>query len=227
MKTFAAQQLCFFPGIEFFQRMARADDFVLADDLQFTTHSNINRTRIKAANGPTWLTVPVHTKSRQGQRISETRIVNTVNWRQRHWKTLLVNYRNAPYFDYYADFLETLYGQTWDTVAELNLAGIRYIHTHLGLQTRLHLSSKLKISAAGDQRLIALGKALDCHCYLCPGAYRPVLKTAQFAAAGIALAFVSFTPRRYHQQFDDFAPGLSMLDLLLNEGPEAARFLLE
>ena len=56
-----AHQPNYLPWIGFFHKIAQSDKFVLAENVQFSTQSYINRTRIKSADGAAhWLTVPVH-----------------------------------------------------------------------------------------------------------------------------------------------------------------------
>ncbi|MFQ5865210.1 MAG: WbqC family protein, partial [bacterium] len=123
----AANQPTYLPLLDFFTKMHFADVFVLADDIQYTKHSFINRTKIKTALGVQWLTVPVSTKGRMGQLINQVQIDTVQNWRQKQWKTLLVNYKYAAYFEKYADFFEDLFKKPWTRLLELNLEIIEFI----------------------------------------------------------------------------------------------------
>ncbi|NIV92323.1 hypothetical protein GWN42_05845, partial [candidate division KSB1 bacterium] len=105
----AAHQPAYLPDLTFFYKMSVADMFVLADTLQFSKHGAINRAKIKTARGINWLTVPVLTKGREGQSIAEVEINGAQAWQHKHWKTLVVNYTYAAYFEKYADFFANLY----------------------------------------------------------------------------------------------------------------------
>ena len=59
MSTFAASPPHYLPGIDFFYKMSRAQQFVIADDLIYRDKGRVNRTLIKNASGMQWLTVPV------------------------------------------------------------------------------------------------------------------------------------------------------------------------
>ncbi len=49
----------YLPWLGYFDKIKRADIFVLLDNVQFKKNEWQNRNRIKAANGLQWLTVPV------------------------------------------------------------------------------------------------------------------------------------------------------------------------
>lgn len=82
------------------------DEFVLYDDMQYTRRDWRNRNKIKTKDGIKWLSVPVEVKGKFFQKINETR-VSDKGWAQDHWNTIMHNYRKAPYFDLYKDFLKT------------------------------------------------------------------------------------------------------------------------
>ena len=50
------------PWLGFFDKMRQCDVLVLLDTVQFARRDFQNRNRIKGANGPIWLTVPVASK---------------------------------------------------------------------------------------------------------------------------------------------------------------------
>lgn len=204
--------------------MARVESFVLADDLQFTTHGEGNRMRIKTHEGASWLTVPVRTKGKAGQLVKEVRIDNALNWRAKHWKTLRSHYGRAAYFEKYADHLEKIFRKEWDYLLDLNLAAFEFMHGALQMACAWHCSSNWGITARGTERIIAMGRRLNCTQYLTERENEKFLEKEKFAAAGITLEFFSFTPQEYHQQYGAFTPHLSALDLLLNEGEEARKY---
>ncbi len=226
MKILAAHQPVYLPDLAFFYKMAKADVFVLADDLQYSTHGNINRARIKSAAGAQWLTVPVLTHGRQGQRIREVEIANAFHWRQRHLKTLTVSYKKAAFFEKYIDFFEELYAKSWHRLFDLNQAAIEYLREALEIRTPMKWSSEMDIEAKGTARIIEMAHRLGCDAYLAEQRYESVLDPEAFAAAGLILIFVDEATQPYHQLFGDFIPGLSVVDLLMNEGDMARRILL-
>ncbi|MEK7730160.1 MAG: WbqC family protein [candidate division KSB1 bacterium] len=223
--TFAAHPLQYFSGVNFWSKAAQVESLVLADDLQFRTQGEGNRMRLKTNEGATWLTVPVLTKGRAGQQLKDVRIDNLGHWRAKHWKTLRCHYGRAPYFEKYADRVEKIFAREWQYLADLNFAAFEFLRKELRLTCEVRRSTEWAIAARGSERIIEMGRRLNRSRYLTDRANQKFLHEEKFAAAGMAVAYADFAPQPYHQQYGEFAPNLSALDLLFNEGEEASAFL--
>jgi hypothetical protein len=227
----AAHQPNFIPWIGYFHKMARADKFVLADDVQYTTHGFINRNHIKTVNGKQWLTVPVITKGRGLQKINEVRIDKDQDWQRRHWNSLQTNYKYAPYFDYYADFFERLYQKEWVFLVDLNITLIEFVREALNISCPVILSSELDLtyglveSSEATERIVDMVKKTGCAKYLSGESGKKYLNEKLFEDAGIELIYADFAHPKYHQQFGEFVSHLSIIDLLFNEGVGAGKFV--
>ncbi len=216
--TLAAHLPCYFPDLTILYKMCLADVFVLADDFQYTKHNLINRAKIKTAHGPSWLSVPVHTMHSRRPMISQVLIDTNKNWQSKHWKSLLVNYKHAAYFDKYSDFIESLYQKPWANLLDLNLMIIGYLQEHLNISTKIILSSELNLQGRGSERLISILNKSQCNQYFTEIRFKKYLPAFLFEENDIKLTFFSYQHPEYHQQFGDFVFGLSGIDLLFNEG---------
>ncbi len=221
----AAEAPHYFPALSYFYKMAHAEIFVFADDLQFSKHAGMNRCQIKTANGPERLTVPVRTKGRLGQKINAVEILDENSWRRKHWQSLAANYRRAAYFEKYAEALENFFLQPRDNLADLNFAVLKWLCEILQIDCRLVRGLEMKTKACGSERIIAWAKALGGKIYFCEAREMQRLEREKFEAADIAIQAYEFVPPVCHQQFGAFAPNLSILDLILNEGEESRRIL--
>jgi hypothetical protein len=92
----AAHQPQYLPWLGYFDKISRADMFVLLDNVQFKKNEWQNR--IKTAQGRRWLTVPV--EYRHPQSINEAEINNTLKWQHKQRQAIFTNYRKAPHHDY-------------------------------------------------------------------------------------------------------------------------------
>ncbi len=221
----AAETPQYFPALAYFHKVARADIFVLGDDLQFSKHAFINRCRIKTANGAQWLTVPVRTQGRFGQKINAVEILENNDWRHKHWQALVANYCRAAYFEKYAHALESLFQKQWENLAGFNLALLQWVCGALQINCRLVRSSALSATGRGSERLLAWLKELEGNAYLCDNHEGELLELEKFEEAGVAVKISEFAGPIYHQQFGEFIPHLSILDLILNEGEESRKIL--
>jgi len=207
--------------------MEQADQFVLGDDVQYTTHSFTNRNRIKNINGCQWLTIPVLTKGKGFQEVRDVKIDNTKNWQKKHWKSILINYKYSIYFDNYADFFWNLYQKNWTFLIDLNIAILDFIKDRLSITCPIVLNSELKIKSNSSERILEMSQKINCNCYLAgTGGSIKYLNDELFQKSGIDLVFCKFRSPVYRQQFGTFIPNLSVIDLLFNEGEEAREILL-
>jgi len=221
MKILAASTPNYFPGLSFFLKMHLADLFVIADDLQYSTNSMINRTKIRTATGWQWLTVPVHSSGKLKQRINKAKIVRENPWHRKHLRIIKSNYKYAPYFDYFETVLVDLFQSKWEMLSELNTHIISHFKERLKIMTPVHLSSEINSNKNGTENIIALVKYFDCDHYLISEDELNFININQLKDAGISLVIKKFETPEYYQQFQPFEPGMSILDLFLNKGNES------
>lgn len=222
----AAHQPCYLPKLSFFYKMAQADVFVLTDDFQYTTHNFINRSQIKTVRGAAWLTVPVLTKGHRSESIRETLIDSSQNWQRKHWRALSVNYACSAYFEQYADFFEEIYlSRKWKYLVDLNLKLIEFAKKMLNLSTKIVLSSDLNLKENGSILLAKMSTAFNCTTYLAERKFENYLDRKLFSEKEIELNFFSYKSPKYYQLFGDFASGLSIVDIIFNEGMDSRELI--
>lgn len=218
-------QLHYLPWLRYFEKIARADVFIVLDNIQFNKNGWQNRNRVKTAAGPVILTAPVHAPL--GCSLDQVRIDRSQPWRKKHWNTLKQSYGKAPHFGAYADFFEDVYRREWDSLNALNRHMLAWYLETLGIETRIEYASELNVPGIATERLVNLLKAVDAHCYY-SGAYalEQYLDVAQLEAAGIGLALQHWTAPLYPQSHGAFVADLSIVDLLFHCGPDSLRVLL-
>jgi hypothetical protein len=207
------------PWLGFFDKMRQADIFVLLDTTQFAKDDFQNRNRIKTRKGPIWLTVPVLKKGRSEQLIIDVKICNDRNWRNRCWSLIYQNYKDAPYFAEYKQFLEELYARKWSKLVQLNTTIIRYLAEQLGLKTKLVMASELEVYERGSTNVnLAICRLLRADEYLSGKYGKQYLDETQFVEHGIKVRYQDFQHPVYPQPWGDFLSHMSIIDLLFNCG---------
>ncbi len=220
----SAHQPNYMPWLGFFHKMKKADRFILADDVQFTKHGYTNRVQIKTASGPSWITVPVLTTGKGPQKIRDVRIDVSQNWQKKQIKTFLHHYKYAPYFEYYFDSFRQNLEKEWKFLLDLNCQLIEYFRRELSIETPLHFSSHFEVPEETTERIVSLVTKVGGTVYLSGESGKKYLNALIFENAGVILKFDSFSHPRYRQVYGNFDPGLSIIDLLFNEGPGAAGY---
>ena len=214
----------YLPWLGYFDKMDRADVFVLLDTVQFKKNEWQNRNRIKTASGPQWLTAPV--TYRFPQRIREVEINNRERWQHRQRQAILTNYRQASCWDFAAPLIEELLTPAWESLSLLNIASVAGLAKLLGISTPLFVASELPgFPEDPDRRLIAIVKHFGADTYLAGGGGRDYMDLDLYRQSGINVAFQEYRHPVYEQRFGPFVPFLSVLDLLFNHGPASLTIL--
>jgi hypothetical protein len=227
----AAHQPHYLPWLGYLDKVAKADLFVVMDDLQFEPQNYQNRQRLKLAEGPAWLTVPL-TRGAQSDLILDKKIAASdspkQHWQHRHWNTIVTNYGRAPYFEQYADELHAVYTGEWRNLIDLDLEMFSLARKWLAIDTPILRSSKLALRGQKTDRLIDMCKKLGARCYLTgAGGSTGYLDAEKMGRSGIGVIWQEFSHPVYAQRYAKigFASHLGFLDLILNCGPDSRALL--
>lgn len=222
MTRVAIMQPTYLPWIGYFGLMKSVDLFILLDSVQFTRRSWQQRNQIKTANGPIWLTVPVLSKGKRDQLITEVEIDRSRDFPQSHQKALELNYKKAPHFDAYAPQLLSLLGTDNRYLTDLTIGLIAWIRDALGITTPIRRSSEFEQAGTKADLLASLCDQVGASEYISPPGSKDYLDESDaFARRGMPLRYFNFTHPEYSQRFGDFLPHMSVIDLLFNCGPES------
>lgn len=227
LKKVAILQSNYIPWKGYFDLINSVDDFILYDEVQYTRRDWRNRNIVKTSQGLRWLTIPVEQFSFT-QNINETYTADN-KWAIKHWRTILQSYAKAPFLEYYQNELEELFNSHSNRLSEINQRFIETINNWLGIKTRLHSSADFKERTTNDRtgRLIELVLAVGGTEYISGPAAKAYIDTTQFAQAGITLTWMRYEGYpEYRQQHGLFEHKVSILDLLLNEGPNSPDYML-
>jgi len=227
----AAHQPHYMPWLGYLDKIARADLFVVMDDLQFEAQNFQNRQRIKLGGGAAWLTVPVHRG--QTDRICDKTIISSSNprhdWPRRHWETLRINYGRAPFFSDHADELHDVYTRRWENLVDLDRHMLTLAMRWLDIRTPIVSSSQLMLSGHKTARILDMCTKLRAKTYYTgAGGSTDYLDVDQLARAGVAVEWQRFVHPTYQQRHPraGFSSHLGFLDLVLNCGPASRELLL-
>ncbi|UVT16834.1 MAG: WbqC family protein [Nitrospira sp.] len=229
-KIVAIHQPNFFPWLGYFNKLARADVFIVLDNVQFpkTGGTWMNRVRLLMNGEPDWISMPV-VRSYHGTRlIHEMKINNSIPWRKKLLKTINLSYGRAPFHDEVVPLLSTLMGNSTDDLREFNLDALRVVGTAIGLDPgKLILGSTLDVKGEATDLLIAMVQAVGGTAYLCGGGAGGYQEDEKFAVAGIQLIYQSFAHPTYSQVgSEQFCAGLSVIDVAMNCGFKGVRRLI-
>lgn len=224
MKKIAIAQSNYIPWKGYFDMIAAVDEFVLYDDMQFTKNDWRNRNKIKTPKGIEWLSIPVGQAI--DRRIRDVAIPNTI-WQEKHWRTIEVNYRRAPFFSEIAAVIEPLYRDRVHTnLSAVNREFIDVICKYLGIHTKISNNWDYDLTEGKTERLVDLCRQTGATEYISGPAAKAYIDEQQFAEKNLKLTWFDYENYSvYSQLWGEFSHAVSILDLMFNCGQNARRYM--
>ena len=190
----------YFGPIQWYQKLYRAEHVVIEQWESFQKQTYRNRCLIATTQGVQALTVPV--VRGETSLLKDTRISDHGNWRHLHWNALQSAYGESPFFEYYQDDIRPFFEKKWEFLLDFNEAIREQMCDLIDIKPQVDFSDAFSAKADYDFR----------------EAINPKHPTPD----------ADFEPRHYYQVYQQkhgFIPNLSVLDLLMNMGPEAVFYL--
>jgi hypothetical protein len=222
-KCVAIVQSNYIPWKGYFDIINSSDEFILFDDMQYTTRDWRNRNRIKTKKGLMWLTIPVLIKGKHHQKIRET-MISDQEWGIKHWKSIFTNYARADYFESYRTVFERLYFDTKEqSLSRINYKFIAAICGLLGITTRISWSMDYPLTEGKTERLVDLCIQAGATQYLSGPSAKAYLQEKLFTEKGISVRYMDYS--EYTQLFPPFVHEVSIVDLIFNAGSDSPKYM--
>jgi hypothetical protein len=219
----AILQSNYIPWKGYFDLIRDVDLFIFYDDVQYTHSDWRHRNKLMTKDGPRWLSIPAgHDLKRL---ICEVEIPDQ-KWKRQHRSTIEQNYRHAPFFRESQSLLDFLYENTITNLSDYNQRAIKYLSGILGIHTQFTDSRFLAVEGRKTERLIGILEKVGATKYISGPSARDYIEEPMFAEAGIELVYKEYPAYpAYRQCFSPFSHFVTVLDLLLNVGPEAPSYI--
>lgn len=187
----------YLPPVHYIGLIMQAPAVLIEKHETYLKQTYRNRCEIYTANGKLALTIPVEKVNGNHTKTTDIAISEQTNWQILHWRAIRSAYANAPYFLYYKDDLEVFYQTKFTNLFAFNLRLLNEILNLIGLEKEISFTERFEMKPQNveDYRF----------------SISPKVQTNVFN-------FIS-----YYQAFSEkhgFIPGLSILDVLFNMGPE-------
>ena len=229
-KNVALMQPTFMPWQGYFGLILDSDEFVFLDDFQFVRRSFHQRNRL-FLNGSEagYISVSVEHSGNQDTAINQVSIQIDDKWRRKFLGILKHNYKASPYLSHYHDFVEDWISQDFENLAHFNIHFIEFVMNELKIVTPTLRSSDILASGKRSEKLLNILKNQNATTYLSAfGAYEYMAEDDIFSNQDIEFVFQNYQPVPYSQtQSQEFVSHLSILDALLQHGPEKTLSIIQ
>jgi hypothetical protein len=220
-------QPTYLPWVGIFKAIDLTDTYVFYDDTQFERHSWHNRNRVldPVRRVPAMLTVSVAKHSRETA-IRDMRIADP-EFYQDHVSKLRAWYSRAPFLKPTLDVLQEVFSRRYVHLVDLTSGLTMMLASYLGLSTSFRFSHDSNIQGDKYTRPLAFARSLGSPVYLSQVGARDYTDISAFAACGIKVVFLQFQHPEYRQLCKPFTPYLSIVDMLMNIGPQESAAVIK
>lgn len=221
-------QPAYLPWLGYFERILMSDVFIVLDHVDIDRNSKTkfsNRNRIRTPEGWQWLTVPIITKGSESLKLKDLCVDTGTRWQQKHLASIQHAYSKAPHYATHFPFLQELYGRSWTKLTPLCDAILGRLLDKIDIRTRVLRSSEMGVPGEKEDLIRNLCLAVGADTYISGPFGRDYLDSSAFEAAGVRVVFHDYQHPEYTQTHPGFEPFMSVIDLLLNHGPESRRIL--
>ena len=196
--------------VQYYTKIISYDKVFIERFESYHKQSYRNRCIILAANGPLVLSIPVLGGPGARASMNELQLTYDHNWQHLHWQSIVSGYKNSPFFDFYADDLAPFYHtRKWKYLIDFNSEIQQVILEAINIKPFLEFTkSYLKADTVP-------GDVKDFRYSIHPKPQKQ-RSDEDFKADPYTQVFYNKYP---------FYPNLSIIDLLMNEGPETISVL--
>ena len=238
--TVALHQPNFLPYLGFFDKLKKADLFVIRDEVLFVEKDYHQRNKIRIngndnLNNPQskWIKVPVVEEYDYIKCIKIKRDVvrQSLPWNARLIHEISASYNGAPYFNQYFPELKKIVDNSDEKLLSLNIKLIRFLMHSFDIKTKVIMASDLGLKGEHYQKsdasedIVEICKAVGADVYLSGQGGANYLNLEPFKKEGIGVEFQKYDHPVYRQRFPGFVPFMSAIDALFCVGgvPEAGQ----
>ncbi len=192
-------ELHYLGSLEYFTLLSRHDEINIEINDSFQKQTFRNRAYFLTSNKVQPLIVPLSYSN--GDPTKEVKINYSQRWVKDHWGAFYSGYGKAPFFEYFSDEFKSVWDKKHDRLIDLNLEFLKICLKILQLDVEISFTESFQIHHENDFRNQISPKK--------PFSDRKMYKESP-----------------YTQLFGDtFVPNLSIVDLIMCEGPNAAQIL--
>jgi len=205
-------------------KIARADRFVVLDNVQYNSRAFQHRTLYSTDHGPKYLSLSVNSKGHRSQarKIFDMQLLDQTR-SATHFTSLRHRYGKRPGWATVGPALEEVMCRPYTSLLSLNMALLELTLDLYAIATPLVLASELQGEGAKSELMLSLTQAAGGRCYLSGQGARDYMDETLFTAKGIDVVYQEFVHPEFSQSHkEDFQKGCFALEWVIEEPDTAA-----
>lgn len=220
----AIMQPYFMPYLGYFQAIAAVDKYVVYDDVQYIKGGWINRNNLIICGQKKMFTI-----IQDGA--SPNKLINEISFKDNFkgfLMTVKCNYSKAPFFSEVYPLIESICNYPKKGLGDFIYNSFVEICNFLDVKTELILSSSFKkdTTLKAEEKVMHICKLLGADTYINAIGGQELYSKEEFKQNGIDLYFIKMDNVEYKQFSNKFIPNLSIIDVLMHNGKEGTKDLL-
>lgn len=226
-KKIAIMQPYFLPYIGYWQLINAVDEFVVYDNIKYTKKGWINRNRFLLNGKDELFSIPLKSDS-DFLDVRERFIADSFD-REKLLNQLKAAYNKAPQFKNAIPVFEEIINNREENVFLYILNSIKIICDHLGIRTKITISSSIDINhknLKSQDKVLAICKKLKADKYINAIGGTELYEKSTFKENGLDLCFLKSKEINYNQLNGGFVPWLSILDVAMFNSKEKVQEML-
>lgn len=188
----------YFAPIAYYREYIQANSPLIEVKEHFVKQTIRTRCELLGPNGKQLLSIPVERINGNKTAVEDLKIVED-GWRKIHWKTIETAYSSSAYFDYYGMEIKELLELKSERLIDFNEAIHQRVLNWLDIELPTQFTSEYQLHPESDFRNVLFDTSSE------------------------------FVHENYYQVFrqkKECLQNLSILDLILNEGPMARNWVI-
>tara|TARA_B100000959_G_C14988557_1_gene626683 strand:+ start:2547 stop:3260 length:714 start_codon:yes stop_codon:yes gene_type:complete len=223
----AIMQPTFMPWIGYFDLIDQSDIFVYLDHVQFDYRSWQHKNKIKdSSKNELILTIPVKSGEKK-QKLKDVLIHKESKFFKKYLNSIFFNYKKSKYFESIFPDIKKIFEKNHTYLIDLNYDLINFFCKYLKINSKFLKSSSLNTLEKKDKLILEILEIIESKNYYTPaGSVKYLNKNKEFAEKNVNVFLQEYQCQKYNQLHGDFIDYLSVLDLIMNEGPNSKNIIL-
>lgn len=220
----AIMQPYLFPYIGYYQLVAASDLFIFYDDVNYIKSGWINRNRLIISGAVKYFTIPLGNAS-SFSKIMDIEVSDSARDRKKILDSIKFSYNKTPYFSDIFPLVEKIISANEKSLSKIAQNSIISICELLEISTQFDVSSQRYTNndLSSVDRVLDICQEESAETYINLPGGSSLYDKELFLSKNVKLDFVKPNLTAYPQTINDFQPGLSIIDILMNIGIEKTK----